>query len=146
MENLRALPTAAAVDVVVALVDTGAEHCAMSPSAAARLGLSHLQDSTFAGKVGGIGSGSGRGFGRIHFAPIAFVDASRPRIAFDAAFDVLEWPKSADFDAIIGLDFLVRNRARLDLDSSKLLLSCPPLSESESISNDEIAVELNPSS
>jgi len=67
---------AASETVLVALVDTGAERSAMSPAAAARVGLApRLLDPGFTRTVEGVGSAVG--FGLTFFAPGAW-HAKRP--------------------------------------------------------------------
>lgn len=111
---------------VRALLDTGAEHCAMSEGAAKRTGLWKLIDESFSRTVTGIGSS--RGFGRVHHARIAFPgdkgDARKeePELGFDVAFDVIAWPSNVEFEAIIGIDLLARNRAQIDLEKGTVML------------------------
>ena len=43
-------------------------------------------------------------------------------VQLEAALDVMEWPKSATFDAILGIDFLVRYKAVIDVCGNALTL------------------------
>jgi hypothetical protein len=111
---------------ITALVDSGAEHSALSPSMAKRSGVAHLIDSKFAGNIGGVGTTNG--YGRIHYAKIHFRNSIegekvRPPL-FELGFDVFEWPPSAiEFDAILGIDFLKRYKATIDVANSVLVLN-----------------------
>ena len=128
--------------VLRALLDTGAERCAMAPSAADKSGLTPLIDETFAHTV--VGVGSSRGHGRVHYATISFaadsadpagqtgegaitIDGQGSNVSptFLASFDVFDWPTSAgtDFDAILGLDFLVRYQGVIDFATNTLALN-----------------------
>ena len=75
--------------------------------------------------------------GRVHYAKVtlgrsAVSDeadqdgaASSAGIQLEAAFDVLLWPPQAKFDAIIGIDFLARHQALVDISGCKLRLIAP---------------------
>ena len=67
-EPLRLIDLSIGGVSVAALLDTGAEHCAMSPSAAKRCGLQPLVDDSFGGVAGGIGTAAKQG--RIHYAKV----------------------------------------------------------------------------
>ena len=135
---------------VVAMVDSGAERSAMSPAAAKRVGLMHLLDDSFARQVSGVGSA--RGHGRVHYAEVRLQNAqsvnrshqavgvegasveqagltntpSGQEVLLGAAFDVFDWPSSAsDFEAILGLDFLLRHHAILDFAGGSMTLALP---------------------
>ena len=41
----------------------------------------------------------------------------------EVAFDVMEWPPHVEFDAIIGIDFLVRAKAKIDLVSFSMTIT-----------------------
>ena len=154
---------------VAALLDTGAEHCAMSAVGATRCGLQPLVDSSFGGVAGGIGTTAKQG--RVHYAKVELVGASSssdvggagvatalastadapvaPPAAttavampttpksdgarapaeasskplFEVAFDVMTWPPHVSFDAILGIDFLARHKALIDVCCNKLRLT-----------------------
>ena len=105
---------------IAALLDTGAEHSALSTSASERCGLKPLVDESFGGVAGGIGTTSKQG--RVHYAKITVKGAAGTGVQLEAAFDVMEWPKSATFDAILGIDFLVRYKAIIDVCGNALTL------------------------
>ena len=116
------------------MIDSGSERSAVSPAAMRRLGLAPLLDASFAGSGSGVG-GSVAKLGRVHYAELAFEAAARgdetaegPRAcSFACAFEVMTWPASArDFEAILGLDFLVRHRAVLDLPAGVMRLELAP--------------------
>ena len=44
---------------------------------------------------------------------------------FEVAFDVMSWPPNVNFECIIGIDFLVRYKAKIDLLSNTLQLCTP---------------------
>ena len=115
----------------VGMIDSGAERSGMSPRAAYRLGLTpRLLDDSFSRTVTGVGMS--RGHGRVHFCEIRFDEkgdakgsASSP--LFVASFDIFDWPPNAtEFDAIIGLDFLLRYGASLDFSANILTLNLQP--------------------
>ena len=111
------------------MVDSGAERSALSPAAAARCGLSPLLDTSFTSRVGGVGSA--KGHGRVHYATVAFPDARGGGggcgggAVFEVGFDVFDWP-APDFDGILGLDFLSRYGAVLDLSGLSGTARGPP--------------------
>ena len=92
---------------IVALLDTGAERSALGVEATARCGLGELVDDSFTRRVGGFG-GATDGCGRVHYCEMIVGG-----VPFRAAFDVLRFPANVEFEAIIGLDFLVRGRASI---------------------------------
>ena len=194
-EPLRILDLAIGGVSVPALLDTGAEHCAMSEEGAKRCGLAPLVDDSFGGTAGGIGTTAKHG--RVHYAKVTlgkpapeaanssgkasgkagadakatdakataaereavsamsmkeikeelgklkaeyvvkvdttgfvekaeYVDAllaarRRPAaegaapVHFEVAFDVMTWPPHVSFVAIIGIDFLARHKAMIDV-------------------------------
>lgn len=67
-EPLRLIDVAIGCVRLSALLDTGAEHCALSAAAATRCGLQPLVDENFGGTAGGIGTT--RRHGRVHYAKI----------------------------------------------------------------------------
>ena len=102
---------------VRALVDSGADRCGMSIEAADRCGLRGLIDASFSKTVAGMGTT--QGLGRVHY-----VELELNGLTFRAGFDVMRWPDhAAEFESILGLDFLVRCRAMLDLGGSQVDLS-----------------------
>ena len=194
-EPLRLIDLSIGGVSVAALLDTGAEHCAMSPSAAKRCGLQPLVDESFGGVAGGIGTAAKQG--RVHYAKVTlgkgvaaappdacapaaaaapasagkdaaaereaiaampikkiaeelkqlgawkddhgmyekseFVDAllaARRKnpdagpapIQFEVAFDVMDWPPHVNFAAIVGIDFLARHKAVIDVCGDSLQL------------------------
>jgi hypothetical protein len=196
-EPLRLVDFAIGSVKLAALLDTGAEHCAMSAAASKQCGLQPLVDESFGGTAGGIGTAQKHG--RVHYAKLllgsdvaaavgasatapapakpAVADVKAPAAAttsdnaeakvkevagekkavpptatatanstqakvkdttsekqaaadaqsagsssasatchyYEVAFDVMEFPPHVTFDAIIGIDFLVRHRAKIDL-------------------------------
>ena len=44
---------------------------------------------------------------------------------FEVAFDVMSWPPNVNFECIIGIDFLARYKAKIDLFSNTLQLCVP---------------------
>ena len=96
-----------------ALLDTGADRSALQPAAAAASGLTSLIDESFARMVSGIGNS--RRSGRIHYARVGVAG-----LECTAAFDIIDLGPGADFDAIFGMDFLVRVKATIDIVGRKL--------------------------
>ena len=149
---------------VAALLDTGAEHCAMSAGGASRCGLQPLIDSSFGGVAGGIGTTAKHG--RVHYAKVQLVGSSvvggaggaaaptsvestasatppaaAPAAApaeqtttasnplFEVAFDVMTWPPNVCFDAILGIDFLARHKALIDVCANTMRITTQPSGE-----------------
>ena len=114
---LRTVTFSLGGETVAALLDTGAERSGMSIDAADRCGLRALIDGSFSRTVRGVGTA--QGLGRVQYAEISFNG-----VPFHAAFDVMRWPESAvDFEAILGLDLLVRARAMIDVSGSQVDLT-----------------------
>ena len=114
---LRTVTFSLGGETVAALLDTGAERSGMSIDAADRCGLRALIDGSFSRTVRGVGTA--QGLGRVQYAEISFNG-----VPFHAAFDVMRWPESAvDFEAILGLDLLVRARAMIDISGSQVDLT-----------------------
>jgi hypothetical protein len=150
-EPLRLIDLSVGEVHVAALLDTGAEHCAMSSAGAARCGLQPLVDETFGGSVGGIGIAAKHG--RVHYAKVAFKRPVAAQTAtsaaagggadavvtagvaplFEVAFDVMEWPPHVKFEAIIGIDFLARYKAVVDVGSNALRLVAPTGEKAEAV-------------
>lgn len=154
-EPLRLVELHIAEQKISALLDTGAERCAMSAGAAARCGLQPLVDESFGGLAGGIGTAAKHG--RVHYAKVhiktqearptgdsaaagatsdppteatgATKEGDKPTAAapplFEVAFDVMSWPPHVTFDAILGIDFLVRYKALIDVCGNTLRLVAP---------------------
>jgi len=141
-EPLRLIDLTIAGVKVPALLDTGAEHCAMSSEGAKRCGLQPLVDESFGGQVGGIGTASKQG--RVHYAKVS-LSGNAPAAAepeakkdgeaavpptptgpqFEVAFDVMSWPPHVNFEAIIGIDFLARHKAMIDVCGNSVKLVAP---------------------
>ena len=162
-EPLRLIDLSVGEVRVAALLDTGAEHCAMSSDGAARCGLQPLVDETFGGTVGGIGTAAKHG--RVHYAKVTFkgpvaapagteeagggsdgvaadrnntngADAPVPAGGaplFEVAFDVMDWPPHVKFEAIIGIDFLARYKAVVDVGANALRLVAPTGEKAEAV-------------
>ena len=119
-EPLRLLDLKVADVRISALVDTGAEKCAMSAASAERCGLRPLVDESFGGLSGGMGVVTKHG--RVHYAQMGATCADGTTIQLEVAVDVMQWPAHAHFDAILGIDFLIRYRAVIDVCDSSLSL------------------------
>lgn len=111
--------------VFKALVDCGSQTSCLNVTVVKKMGLEQIVDSSFARAIGGIGGASAGGnFGRIHYATIAMGESSH--VEFPIALEVLNLaqvtPAGAanKFDAILGLDFLARNKAEIDLQELKM--------------------------
>ena len=133
-EPLRLLDLTIGEVSIAALLDTGAEHCAMSASGATKCGLQPLVDESFGGVAGGIGTATKSG--RVHYAKVALAQpsgaATTPPAQFEIAFDVMSWPPHVSFEAIIGIDFLARYRATIDVCGNAVSLT-PPGEGSEAV-------------
>ena len=115
---------------ISALLDTGAEHCAMSQAGSTRCGLQPLVDENFGGVVGGIGTATKQG--RVHYAKVSLPAAENKgddAPLFEVAFDVMSWPEHVNFEAIIGIDFLARYKATIDVCGKALCLTPPDWSD-----------------
>ncbi|KAG9392826.1 Aspartyl protease [Carpediemonas membranifera] len=98
-------------------VDTGAQQSIMSNSLARRASIDHLIDPRLKGRL--IGVGQAETPGRIMSTPIKIGDGFYP-----SSFSVLpEGTDGMDTEIILGLDFLRRHRARVDLGARSLTLS-----------------------
>ena len=115
-QALRLVPLELNGERIVALLDTGAERSALGVEATARCGLGELVDDSFTRRVGGFG-GATDGCGRVHYCEMIVGG-----VPFRAAFDVLRFPANVEFEAIIGLDFLVRGRASIAIAEGTLTL------------------------
>ena len=105
----------------------------MSTSGATKCGLQPLVDESFGGVAGGIGTAAKQG--RVHYAKVTLPVAggastspdheAPPPHFFEVAFDVMAWPPHVNFDAIIGIDFLARYKATIDVSGNTLRLTAP---------------------
>ena len=116
-QALRLVPLEINSVRVLALLDTGAERSALGVEATDRCGLGELVDDSFTRRVGGFG-GATDGCGRVHYCEMIVGG-----VPFRAAFDVLRFPANVEFEAIIGLDFLVRGRASIGVADGTLALT-----------------------
>lgn len=131
-EPLRLLDLKVADVQISALVDTGAEKCAISAACAERCGLKPLVDESFGGLSGGMGVVTKHG--RVHYAKMGATCAHGTAIQLEVAVDVMQWPVHAHFDAILGIDFLTRYKAVIDVCDSSLSLHVPTSDVGESLS------------
>ena len=115
-QALRLVPLELNGERIVALLDTGAERSALGVEATDRCGLGELVDDSFTRRVGGFG-GATDGCGRVHYCEMIVGG-----VPFRAAFDVLRFPANVEFEAILGLDFLVRGRASIAIAEGTLTL------------------------
>ena len=115
-QALRLVPLELNGEQIVALLDTGAERSALGVEATARCGLGELVDDSFTRRVGGFG-GATDGCGRVHYCEMIVGG-----VQFNAGFDVLRFPANVEFEAILGLDFLVRGRASIAIADGTLAL------------------------
>lgn len=123
-EPLRLVDLTIADVKIAALLDTGAERCAMSAASAARCGLRPLLDESFGGM--GMGFGTASKHGRVHYAKVKAATAGGSgSVDLEASFDVMDFPSHAHFDAILGIDFLVRHKALIDVVECSLVMSVP---------------------
>ena len=95
-----------------ALIDSGSERCSMTEACAEKCGMTSIIDKTY--------QSPGASGGRVHHVPVSFAQQGAA-VTFEAAFDIRTFPDTlADYDCVIGVDFLVRYEASLDfgVDSS----------------------------
>jgi len=109
---------------IKAFVDSGAQMTIISEKSLAKIGLSHLIDTRFAGVA--VGVGTGKILGRVHVAPLLMQNRY-----FPVTLTVLESNTSKalqqdannkDVDFIFGLDMLKRHRCKIDLERNMLVI------------------------
>ena len=96
-----------------AMVDTGAQMTIISAKTAVACGIMRLVDTRYAGMAKGVGTGVI--LGRVHMTPLVLGGQH-----FSASFSVMQ---KADMDFLLGLDFLRRFGAVVDVGKGVLRLS-----------------------
>ena len=107
----------------------------MSTTNAARCGLRPLLDESFGGTSHGLGTASKHG--RVHYAKVKAATGCGSSADLEVAFDVMEFPSHATFDAILGIDFLARHRALIDVCECALVVTIPTADGASSANADE---------
>ncbi len=104
-----------------AFVDSGAQTSVISGRCAEKCNVTRLIDSRFAGQV--VGVGTGKTLGRVHLVDIVCEGNHFP-ISM-TVMDDSQGLGDTKMEFLLGLDFLKRHRATLDLDQGKLVFKLP---------------------